>query len=66
MECGFTGNDPLDTDFDFAEYLSLCAAEMGEHILEIGTMSWCRVWLFALVLFAVQNVRFCVSVYEDE
>ena len=28
---------------------------MGEHILEIGTMSWCRVWLFVLVLFAVQH-----------
>ena len=28
---------------------------MGEHVLEIGTMSWCRVWLFVLVLFAVQH-----------
>lgn len=56
MMSGYTGRDPLDEEFNFAEYLSLCAAEMGQEIVELGPWPWFRVFLFVVLVFCVMRL----------
>ena len=54
--CGLTGRDPLDEEFNFAEYLSLCAADTGENVVQLGFWSWVRVWFMVALIFGIMRI----------
>ena len=56
MMCGLTGRDPLDDEFNFAEYLSLCAADTGENVVQLGFWSWVRVWFMVALIFGIMRI----------
>lgn len=52
LDSGGSGDEKLDTDFSFSEYLQMCASEVATEVVEIPPKEWIAMEIFFVLIWA--------------